>query len=195
MKRIRMAVMTGVLLPLVTLAAPPQQQDANRQQDTERMEQRERTRNVVGLAEELDLDTSQALKLDETMRKFDERRRPLREQVRESARILERAAEGDSAALSQVDQAAQKAFDARAQLAALDREMFQALTKDLSPQKRAQLALYLAHARMERQAMRLDKLHEMQERFGPEFRQRMRQRFGPGGPGGPGRMGPDDRGD
>lgn len=192
MNRIRMAVMTVVLLPFVTLAAPPQQ-DANKDAERmERMEQRERLRNVVGLAEELDLDTNQALKLDETLRKFDERRRPLREQVRESARILQRAADGDPAALGQVDQAAQKAFDARAQLAALDREMFQAVTKDLPPQKRAQLALYLAHSRMARQEMRFDRMREMQERFGPEFRQRMRQRFGPGGPG---RMGPDDRGD
>jgi hypothetical protein len=103
-----------------------------------------RVARVLGLAEELQLDSAQALKLDETLRKFDERRRPLREQVRESAATLERAAGGDSAAMNQVDQAAQRAFDARAQLTALDREMFQSLSKDLPPQKRAKLALFMA---------------------------------------------------
>jgi ATP-dependent Lon protease len=106
------------------------------------------------------------------MRKFDERRRPLKEQVRESADILERAADGDSSAMSQVDQAAQRAFDARAQLAALDREMFQALSKDLPPQKRAKLALFMA--RFEGQSMKfknkmrekmLDKMDKKMRRF------------------------------
>src|SRR4051812_19616316 len=129
MKPIRLAVLTLALLPLAALAAPPDaraepEQDADRQM---------RMARVLGLGEELELDSTQALKLDETLRKFDERRRPLREQVRDSADVLERAANGDNAALAQVDQAAQRAFDARAQLAALDREMFQALSKDLPP--------------------------------------------------------------
>ncbi|HYH96542.1 hypothetical protein [Hyalangium sp.] len=142
MKPIRVAVLTLALLPLTALAAPP---DAQAETEAEQNAEKQlRLARVLGLAEELELDSAQALRLDETLRKFDERRRPLREQVRESAETLERAADGDSTALSQVEQAAQRAFDARAQLAALDREMFQALSKDLPPQKRAKLALFMA---------------------------------------------------
>jgi hypothetical protein len=144
--RIRMTVLTVALLPFLTLAAPPEADAQRESERAERQERRHRTMRVLGLAEELELDTAQALRLDETLRKFDERRRPLREQVRESARILRSAAEGDAAAASQVDAAAQRAFDARAQLAALDRELFQALSKDLPPQKKARLALFLARS-------------------------------------------------
>ena len=140
MNPIRVAVLTLVLLPLAALAASTDEK-AEAEQAAERQM---RLARVLGLAEELELDSAQALRLDETLRKFDERRRPLRAQVRESAETLERAADGDSAALNQVDQAAQRAFEARAQLTALDREMFQVLSKDLTPQKRAKLALFMA---------------------------------------------------
>ena len=142
MKPIRVAVLTLALLPMAALAAPPDAQ-ARAEADLQ-AEKQARLARVLGLAEELELDSQQALKLDETLRKFDERRRPLREHVRESAEILERAADGDTTALSQVDQAAQRAFDARAQLAALDREMYQTLSRDLPPQKSAKLALFMA---------------------------------------------------
>jgi hypothetical protein len=166
MNSIRMAVLTVVLLPLAVLAAPP---EADKAQELE-AEKQARVARVVGLAEDLELDSAQALRLDETLRKFDERRRPLREQVRESAEILERAAEGDSAALSQVEQAAQRAFDARAQLAALDREMFQALSKDLPPQKRAKLALFMA--RFDNKFMKLK--HKFREHKREQRRMNMR---------------------
>jgi ATP-dependent Lon protease len=141
MNRIRMAVLTLALLPLGALA---QQQNDDAEARELEAEKRLRIARVVGLAEELELDSAQALRLDETLRKFDERRRPLMKQVRESAQILESAAAGDSAALPQVEQAAQRAFDARAQLATLDRETFQSLSKDMPPQKRAKLALFMA---------------------------------------------------
>ncbi|KFE71902.1 hypothetical protein [Hyalangium minutum] len=144
MKPIRVAVLTLALLPMAALAADPNAQAQAQAQAEQRAEKQLRLARVLGLAEELELDSQQALKLDETLRKFDERRRPLREQVRESADILERAADGDTAALGQVEQAAQHAFDARAQLAALDREMYQSLSRDLPPQKRAKLALFMA---------------------------------------------------
>ena len=165
MKPIRVAVLMVALLPLAALAAPPDAK-AEAEQDAERQM---RMARVVGLAEELELDSSQALKLDETLRKFDERRRPLRQQVRESAELLERAAEGDSAALPQVDQAVQRALDARAQLTALDREMFQALSKDLPPQKRAKLALFMA--RFE------NRFSKFKNKFHQERRERMREKM------------------
>lgn len=134
------------LLPLVVLAQPrpPEQRRGPDPERAEKMEKRMRMMRLLGLAEALDLEPEQALKLDAQMKKFDERRKPLREQVRESAAILERASHGDQGALNQVEQAARRAFDARAQLAQLDREMYEALSRDLSPQKRAQMALFLA---------------------------------------------------
>jgi ATP-dependent Lon protease len=167
MKPIRVAVLTVALLPLAALAAPPDAQ-ADAEQEAEK---RLRMARVLGLAEELELDSAQALKMDETMRKFDERRRPLKEQVRESADILERAADGDSSAMAQVEQAAQRAFDARAQLAALDREAFQALSKDLPPQKRAKLALFMA--RFETQSMRFK--HKFREKLFDKMDKKLRR--------------------
>jgi RecA/RadA recombinase len=141
---LRMTLVTLALLPLVALAEPPPEEAQREAERTERMEKRRRMMQVVGLAEELELEPGQAVKLADTMRQFDERRQPLREQVRQAAETLQRAAEGDTAVQGQVDAAVQRAFDARAQLAALDREMYQAMAKELPAQKRAQLALFLA---------------------------------------------------
>jgi hypothetical protein len=124
---------------------------------------------VVGLAEELELNETQALKMAETMRQFDERRRPLMEQVRESAQVIRKAAGGDASVQSQVDQAVQKVFDARAQLATLDREMYQTLSKDLPPQKRARLAIFMARhdgkmVKLLRKADREERQEQRQQR-------------------------------
>lgn len=167
MKPIRAAVLTVALLPLAALAEPP---EARKEAELE-AEKQLRLARVLGLAEDLELDSAQALKMDETMRKFDERRRPLKEQVRESADILERAADGDSSAMSQVEQAAQRAFDARAQLAALDREMFQTLSKDLPPQKRAKLALFMA--RFDTHSMKFR--HKFREKMFDKMDKKMRR--------------------
>jgi hypothetical protein len=139
-----MTLLTLALLPLVALADPPEADGQREAERTERMEKRRRMMQVVGLAEELELEPGQAVKLADTMRQFDERRQPLREQVRAAAETLQRAAQGEASVQGQVDAAVQRAFDARAQLATLDREMYQAMAKELPTQKRAQLALFLA---------------------------------------------------
>ncbi|NOK22110.1 hypothetical protein [Corallococcus carmarthensis] len=145
MKRMTWAL--AFALPVMALAQPMPKDPGARDPDRmARAEQRQRLRQVLELADSLELDSAQALKMDETLRRFEDRRRPLREQVRDSARILHQASQGDSAALSQVDTAAQKVFDARAQIAALDRELYQALAKDLPPQKRAKLAVVMARS-------------------------------------------------
>nr|WP_241758558.1 hypothetical protein [Pyxidicoccus parkwaysis] len=149
MKRTRRAALALVLLPWVAVAQPPQgdkDRDARDVERMERVEKRQRLRQVLELSDALELDNAQALKMEETLRKFDERRRPLREQVRDAARILHAAARGDAASLPQVDAAAQRAFEARERIAALDREMYQALAKELPPEKRAKLALTLARS-------------------------------------------------
>jgi hypothetical protein len=139
MKTLRPLVLCLMWWPLATWAAP-----ADTSEGLERVEKRIRMSRVLNLAEDLELNEAQTLKMADTMRQFDERRRPLLEQVRTSAQLLRQASKGDAPAQSQVDQAVQRVFDARAQLALLEREQYQALAKDLSPQKRAQLAIFLA---------------------------------------------------
>jgi hypothetical protein len=183
MKPFRLAVLTLSLLPLVSLAQPAEEKEA-----VERAERQTRLMRVVGLAEELELQESQALKMADTMRQFDERRRPLLEQVQESARVLRQAARGDAPAQSQVDQAVQRVFDARTQLTALDRDMYQALAKELPPQKRAQLAIFLARQdgkmKMEKMLRKADRegRREEREKRRQERMQRMQQRLQERGP-------------
>ncbi|WP_375766721.1 hypothetical protein NR798_34255 [Archangium gephyra] len=178
MKPFRLAVLTLSLLPLVSLAQAPEDKEA-----VERVERQTRLMRVVGLAEELELEESQALKMADTMRQFDERRRPLLEQVQESARVLRQAARGDASTQSQVDQAVQRVFDARTQLTALDRDMYQALAKDLPPQKRAQLAIFMARhdgkMKMEKMMRKADRegRREEREQRRQERLQRMQQRL------------------
>lgn len=147
-------VLAVVLSPWLALAKPGAREGSDPERDRDRMEragqrmeraeQRMRLRQVLTLSDVLELDNAQALKVEETLRQFDEKRRPLREQVREAARTLHQAARGDSAAQAQVDTAALRAFEARERIAALDKEMYQALAKGLAPEKRAKLALALA---------------------------------------------------
>lgn len=181
MKPFRLAVLTLTLLPLVAMAAPPQEESA-----AERMEKQTRMMRVLGLAEELELNEAQALKMAETMRQFDEKRRPLLEQVRDSAQVLRRAASGDTAVQSQVDQAVQRVFDARAQLATLDRELYQSLARDLSPQKRAQLAIFMARheGKLMKMVRKMDREGRKQERM-KRKEERMRERQQQRGEGAP----------
>ena len=59
-------------------------------------------------------------------------------------KVLKAAADGDSVALGKVDQATNTLLDVRQQMAVVDKEMFIGVSKDLKPQQRAQLALFLA---------------------------------------------------
>src|SRR3954471_12664204 len=97
------------LVPIAALAAPSgRPAEASPPHDLKaRMEHHVRLERVVALAELLELDTPQALKVDEQLRRFDERRHPLREQLKESGWILARAAHGDEAAFKDVDAAIQ----------------------------------------------------------------------------------------
>jgi len=155
----------------------------------ERMEKRMRLARALGLAEALDLDAAQAAKMNEVMVGFDGRRKALADQIRSSVKVLRdaaREAPKDGKAppppgAQAVDQAVAAIFDARAQLLAVDREMFQALAKGLGPEKRARMALFFARFR---------------QRFGMEILERAERMPGrgwggmrpphPGGPGGPG---------
>lgn len=149
--------LVAALLSLSTLAfaAPPAGAAALNQpiagkhglDDAERVAKREkhmRMMLVVGMAESMNLSESEAIRLADRIKAFDERRRPIRESMHDGMKTLKAASDGDATALGQVDQATTKVLDGRAQMAALDREMFATISKDLVPQKRAQLALFLA---------------------------------------------------
>lgn len=108
-------------------------------------ERKVRTMLVVGMAEALQLNEQEALRMSDKIKLLDEKRKPLRDAMGESMRTIKAAADGDPTALTQVDAAMDKVLSGRQQMAALDKEMFQVLGKDLTPQKRAQLAVFLAH--------------------------------------------------
>lgn len=153
-----------------------------------RMEKRMRVARAIGLAEALDLDEKQAEKMREVLGHFDDERQPLMKQMHDGMQVLRQAAHGDKANLAKVDEGVQKVFDARSRITTLDKEMFQALSKDLTPEKRARAAVFLAH---------------FQGRFGAGMGPNGHGHMGPGhggpgmghGPGmgggmGPGGMGP-----
>ncbi len=154
--------------------------------DPERMEKRMRLARTLGLAEALDLEPAEALKLGETIGKFDEKRLAAHRQLHEAHQALRKAAQGEKATAAEVDQAIQKGAEARAQLQAIDRDIVAAVTKGLDPEKKARAVLFL---------------ERFQGRFGPTgmgsgpmrvIRKRMMGPDGPGmgpGPGGPGPTG------
>jgi hypothetical protein len=181
MKKQVLAVLLAAAAPLAGHAqggppagAPQAQQGPGQAQgpggpkfDPARMEKRMRLARTLGLAEALDLDAPAALKLGDTIGKFDDRRVAARKQMREAGEVLRRAAQGEKVSAADVDGAIQKGLEARAQLGAIDRETVAAVTQGLTPEKKARAVLFLA---------------KFQRRF---------HGHGPGmGHGGPGMMGP-----
>jgi hypothetical protein len=99
---------------------------------------------TLGLAEALDLDAAQALKLGESIARFDERRLAAHKQMHDARALLRRAAQGEKLPPADVDAAIQKVLDARAQIQGVDREIVATVTKDLSPEKKARAVLFLS---------------------------------------------------
>jgi Heavy-metal resistance len=178
----RKTLLAAVLAaPLAALAAPPgpaPDRDARREEMRDRMERRMRVARTIQLADALDLDEAQALKLREVVNRFHEKRRPLQQQARDAAETLRKAARGDAAAQKGVDDAIRKLREVRSQIVALNDEMFTAVAKDLPPDKKARAALAMARMR-DRMAGQMERFRERIHRF--------RRDMEPGGPGG---MGP-----
>jgi hypothetical protein len=133
----------------------------------ERMEKRMRLARSLGLAEALDLDETEAARMNGVMAGFDARRKVLLQGIRgdvkvlrQAARVLPKDAPPSSAPdAGEVQGAVQRIFDARVALVGLDREMFQALARGMSPEKQARMALFFAQFR---------------QRFGMEILERRR---------------------
>jgi hypothetical protein len=112
-------------------------------EQVEARERQVRMMMVVAISEALELNEAEALKMSERLKGLEGKRRPVRQQMGEAMKALKDAAEGDQAALAQVDANVQRVLDGRAQMAALDKELFQQLSQGLAPQKKAKLALAL----------------------------------------------------
>jgi hypothetical protein len=153
----KLMLCAAVTMSVVAFAAPPpvpgpkhgprgdmMRDDADPGAYTEDAARRARTMYVVAIADALGLGEADALKLSEKIKALDARRAPIRLSMHEAMRSVKAAAEGDQAALAQVDANVAQVLDGRAQMAALDKELFQVLAKDLAPQQRAKLALVLA---------------------------------------------------
>ena len=143
MKRLWIAV-SAIMIVAVAASAQletPRAQVVQRQ----RALARQRLMKVVGLAEALELNEVQALRMADVMRRYDERKAPLQVQNAELAKVIKRASEGDSAAVGQVDRAIQTISDNRVQVQQLDREMMDELGRNLSPQQRAKLMIFFVN--------------------------------------------------
>jgi len=171
----KLAALVAIAFPLAALAAPqppgpPGAPDAEARR--ERMQKRMRLARTLGLAEALDLNEAEALKLRETLAKVDARREPVVMQAREAMEQVRKAAQGDAAAQKGLDDALKRLRDARGQMQALRDETFQAVTKDLAPDRKARAALFLM-----RFQKRMGGVGPMREGREGHFR-------GPHGPGG-----------
>ncbi len=130
-----------------TAAPPGRGRDANENGIPDRFEQggrRARMLYVVAIAEALELSEADAIKMSEKIKTIEDRRQPVRQGMHQAMQAVRAAADGDAAALAEVDANIQKVLDGRAQMAAMDKELFQFLSKDLPPLKKAKLALVLA---------------------------------------------------
>lgn len=155
LKKLTIALAVLTALPLAALAAPPGDPapggkagmgpPANAEERLALAQKRLRVARAVGLAEALDLDVAEATKLAGTLDRFDQKRRSAQKQRQDAMQVLHQAARGDKEAESKVDDAVKKVFEARTQLAAIDRETFEAVAKGLSPEKRARAAVFLGH--------------------------------------------------
>jgi hypothetical protein len=134
--------LAGAAAPGPALAKAPTEAEKAAQRD--QAERRMRTLRAVGLAEALELDEAGALKLDAQMKPFDERRRPLCDQNHADSDLLRKASEGDAAAQGQVDAAIARIFETRQKIEAINREMLETLSRGMTPQQKAKLAVFLA---------------------------------------------------
>ena len=182
------------LAPALALAAQQQSaqqrgQDGDNPARQEQVQKRMRLARTLGLAEALDFDEAGALKMRDLIAKYDDRRTPLRKQVRDAVRTLRDAAQGDQTAAGNVDAAIKNLRGARAQLQGLNEELFQQMTQGLSPQKKARAAIFLSRFHERETRMHVHGGGMMMHGGGSGM-----MRGGPGGPGPRGAMMEDDQG-
>ena len=144
MKKLLMLAVVVVSSVSFAAAPPPARWDGDKDDRKEEVTKKLHMMLVVGIAEALSLNETEALKLSDKLKGFEEKRRPVREAMVDALKTLKAASDGDATAAAQVDGAVQRLFDSRLQMAQMDKDMFAGLSRDLAPQKRAQLAIFLA---------------------------------------------------
>ena len=116
---------------------------------------------TMTLAEALQLNETDTLKLHSTLESFDARRKPLHKEMAATVQVIRRAAHGDRAAYPQVDSAIAHSLELRQQIQQLDRELLATLALGQPPQAKAKLALAMARLpRQMRDLMRENKQDE-----------------------------------
>lgn len=177
----------ALALPFVALAAnpnPPPQAGQPSPEQRQEMRRKIRALRQEEMIVRLGLSDADAARVKAALDKVNQKRDAVQQEIRANALIVRDAARGDPAAQGKVDAAIGRLFDARAQMLALDRELFNEVSRGLDPQKKAKLAIALARAHMGGKG----------GRFGHGGRGAgpgMGPGMGPGGPGfGPG-GGPD----
>jgi len=160
-------------------AAPGGGVDRTPQERRAGLEKQMRLARALGLAEALDLDPTQAGRMNEVMKGFDARRKPVLEQLRGEMKALRAAAQDPKVTAQQVDAAVGRIFAARGQMLALDQEMLVTLGKDLAPEKRARMALFFGRFR---QKMGMELLERMEGRGRGPGERRWQEPMPRGGP-------------
>ncbi|HYR54761.1 MAG TPA: hypothetical protein VEM39_01510 [Myxococcaceae bacterium] len=154
MKLLKPLLITALVVPILALAAS-QLDSPQRAVPPGRLKQLARMRmmRIAGLADALGLDDGTALHLNDVMRQFDDRRVALEVENGELAKTIKRASDGDPAALGGTDQALQRIWDNRTEIQQLNRAMFEAVGRELTPQQRAKMLIFMATFQAEQQEM------------------------------------------
>lgn len=95
------------------------------------------------VAERLGLDEASAKRMQEAAAPYKQELEQLRERARAQTDILRRAADGEAAALSQVDGAIRELKDVRSKMSDTRGKLFAEVSRGLGPQQKAKLALTL----------------------------------------------------
>jgi hypothetical protein len=160
MKTVRPLLLAAVLAPLVAWAVPqtppegpagagargaePKLTPEQRQERARaKLVKKTRLRRTLQIAEALELSDREAIRLSETLSRFDGQREALLERMMTAGMTLRRAARGDASAYGQIDQATSQFIDAKTALLNLDRQVLDTVAKEfqLTPDKKARLAL------------------------------------------------------
>jgi len=151
--------------PLASLGANPPTPAERAAANQKRVQNDMHLLRIIGLADALGLSEAEALRLDRIMHPFDERKREVRVQINEAAKVIQRATEGDSAALARVDQAMETVLSGRVLVAEIDKEMIQAVAREITPQQRAKMSVFFAkYGQQARQmAAQAQKLRQAQQ--------------------------------
>lgn len=156
----RSVLLAAVILPLVSFASPPdvpRESDAKvktkagpklsaadrRERAKTKLVKKTRLRHTLRIAEVLELSEEDALRLSETLSRFDGQRAQLIDQMMSAGMTLRSAARGEADSYGEIDRATRQFVEAKAGLVELDRQMLEAIATEfeLSPREKARVAL------------------------------------------------------